>query len=447
MDTRTPRALLLYHRPVGVKDASTVREHIDSFLEFSEYAFVGLNTGLGFPRWLVKYRFPLIVLHYSLFGSARYPMEQRFVDYIDACTSSFKVAFFQDEYYFCPKRYDFIRDHGIDCIFTLLEEQYHDIYRARTGVESLYHTLTGYVGPQLIRKANRFAREDDHRNVDVFYRGRELPPYTGRAAQEKVFIAKEFKRRASGLGLDLDIETRESKRLYGDDWYRSLGNSKATLGVEAGVSVFDLDGVVYDEYLRLAEEHPRSSCREMLDRLAPVMDPWENRVFYRTISPRHFEASAFRNAQILFEGHYNGILEPGVHYISLQKDFSNFEDVIRQFRDGTRRQEVTERAYADLIESGAYTYEQFIQGFDRVIESHGIAPWSHRMAGGALLGVRSRRIDAHFRILAIAAARRSWRLLARFLRTPAGQALWTVLRPIVKPLVNRIRARRRLKSV
>ena len=47
----------------------------------------------------------------------------------------------------------------------------------------------------------------------------------------------------------------------------------------------------------------------------------------RTISPRHFEAAAFRVCQVLFEGRYAGVMEPMRHYIPLRKDFSNFDEV------------------------------------------------------------------------------------------------------------------------
>jgi len=70
------------------------------------------------------------------------------------------------------------------------------------------------------------------------------------------------------------------------------------------------------------------------------------------MSPRVFEAAAVRSCQILFEGRYSGILEPMVHYIPLKKDFSNFEEVLRRYRDESIRRELTENAHRDLIASG-----------------------------------------------------------------------------------------------
>ena len=86
------------------------------------------------------------------------------------------------------------------------------------------------------------------------------------------------------------------------------------LGVESGVSAFDLEDEVLTEYAELE----RASGGVAIEDLTSL-PRWEDRVYYRTISPRHFEAAAFRVCQVLFEGRYSGVLEPMVHYIPLQE--------------------------------------------------------------------------------------------------------------------------------
>ena len=94
---------------------------------------------------------------------------------------------------------------------------------------------------------------------------------------------------------------------------------------------------------------------------------------YRTISPRHFEAAAFRVVQILFEGDYNGILKPWVHYLPLKKDFSNFDGVMAAFGNSALRETIANRAYDDLIASGLWTYERFVTGFDEALVAGGFS--------------------------------------------------------------------------
>ena len=66
---------------------------------------------------------------------------------------------------------------------------------------------------------------------------------------------------------------------------------------------------------------------------------------------------------ILFEGEYSSVLEAIKHYIELKKDFSNINEVIEMAQDPELYNKITNRAYSDLIESGKYSYQSFIQDF------------------------------------------------------------------------------------
>jgi hypothetical protein len=353
--------LLLYYHPVG-SDAPTIMEHINSFRRYSQFKVWEINTGFGFPLSLYGMSFNIIVLHYSLFGSSQYQLDPRFLDYLEHNKSSYKVAFFQDEHYFCQQRFEFLNRYKIDCVYILLSPEYFkDVYTKYTEVPKLVPTLPGYVSEHLVTKAKRFARPSEKRTIDVGYRARQLPFFMGKGAQEKGDIATKFQEYAKGTGLKIDINTQEGYRLYGNAWYKFLGNCKACLGVEAGVSIFDLDGTAYDGYQRLIAENQNMTFGEMSQRL---LNKYEGNIPYRTISPRHFEAAAFRICQILYEGYYSGILKPMVHYIPLKKDFSNFTEVVGLLSDAKFCKNIVDNCYKDLIESGRYSYQRFIKGFD-----------------------------------------------------------------------------------
>ena len=49
-----------------------------------------------------------------------------------------------------------------------------------------------------------------------------------------------------------------------------------------------------------------------------------------------FETAAFRVCLILFPGSYSGILKPNIHFIELEKDFSNISEVLDQMKDPER---------------------------------------------------------------------------------------------------------------
>jgi hypothetical protein len=349
--------LVLYHHPVAT-NAATIMEHVEAFAKHSRFRVWNFNTEVGFPRSLGEFRFSAIVLHYSLFGPQSYRLDDYYLSYL-AQTGAYKIAFFQDEHHYCRDRFAFLNRYEIDCVYTLLEPEHRRVvYGKYTGVPKLVSGIPGYVSEDAVRLAERFVRPDEEREIDIGYRGRTLRPYMGKGSQEKAEIGTRFFERARDSGLKLDIAVDEESRIYGDAWFEFTASCRAVLGTEAGVSIFDVEDVVRTEY----------------ERSGVVLSEWEDNIYYRTVSPRHFEAAALRVCQILYEGRYSGILEPMVHYIPLKKDFSNFDEVLERFRDRELRRELTENAYRDLIASGRYSYARFIASFDAELVASGYAP-------------------------------------------------------------------------
>jgi hypothetical protein len=391
---RVGGVLVLYHRPIAplFRDASTVVEHASSFRRHSRLGVVELNVHAGIPAALKRLSFDAVILHYSLFASFRPDYE--FFDYLRT-SDAYKVAFFQDEYIGCRQRFAFLNEYGIDCVYTCLEpDQFDAVYGRYTSVPTLRHTLTGYVSDELREAADRFGKPDAQRTVDVGYRGRPLPPYLGRGGQEKELIGRRFRELAAGTGLRLDIKGAEADRLYGDAWYRFIANSRAVLGVESGASAFDLEGEIMAEYRELLARGVQATVDDLTS-----LERWDDVVDLRTISPRHFEAAAFRVCQVLFEGRYAGAMEPMRHYIPLRKDFSNVDEVIDALRDADLRRELTDNAHRDLIASGAYDYGPFVAGVDDTLAAAGVGPMRDPEAAQAAIarGRRLRHARSHVR--------------------------------------------------
>jgi hypothetical protein len=362
--------LLLYNRPALFPDAATITDHIDAFGRYSDFEVTKLNTNGGFPSGLRPLRFDAIVLHYSLFASGPHPylMDDGFRNWLRD-SDAYKVAFFQDEHEYCTRRFAFLDENGVDCVYTCFApSEYEATYGSHTNVSRLVSYQPAYVSPDMVAAADRLSKPDAERRIDVGYRTRPTPPYFGRGGVEKTEIGRVFAERAAGTGLRLDISAREEDRLYGDAWYEFLADCRGQLGTESGASCVDLEDEVREEYLRLSEEGPVTL--EDLERGS--LGNWDGRVELRTTSSRHFEAAAMRVCQIMFEGRYAGVLEADRHFLSLRKDFSNIDDVLERFRDPAVRAEITGNARRDLIDSGDYSYERFIAGFDRVLADAGL---------------------------------------------------------------------------
>jgi hypothetical protein len=370
--TKVNGVLLIYHHNM-MPIASNMFEHIRSFQRYARFKVWPVNTYWGFPAGLEGFEFQAIILHYSLFAWVPFPLGEAFRTYVAESMASYKVAFFQDEYRFWTERAAFLNAFNIDCVYTCLEPAYYQAtYGKHTRVPRLETYIPGYVSDEMVATARRVRQPEAARQVDVGYRGRLSPEFLflGKQALEKYEIALQFRERAAGLGLTLDIETDEAKRIYGEPWLAFLGNCRATLGVEAGVSVFDIDDVAIPAYERLRQAEPELSPEQVYER---TVKPYDGvGVYYRTVSPRVFEAAATGTCQILFEGKYSGVVEPWVHYLPLHKDFSNFDEIIRLYRDEEVRRQLVQQAERDLIASGAYSYRHFIAQFDAGLVAAGL---------------------------------------------------------------------------
>lgn len=348
-------------------------DHVESFKLHSSHRYVNVNTEYGFPDFLSKYTFDVIILHYSLFGSYPFSICSKFINYIKSCSKTVKVAFFQDEYQYCINRYKFIDKLEISVIFSLVERDYLDrVYLDCESVKHVFHTLTGYVSNDLLSKCSLFAKPFNERTVDFGYRARSLPYVMGKGAQEKTQIALEFSKLCQNKDYTLDFSVTNKSRIYGDDWYRFVANCKAMLGVEAGVSLFDIDGTAEIACSEFLKDYPDATFQQTYDTILNRFENSETNVYYRQISPRIFEAAAFKVCLILFEGNYSGLLKPHVHYIPLQRNFGNLDFVLSEINSSKRRDQLVQNAYHDLIASELYSYKRFVSEVDQNFSDIGI---------------------------------------------------------------------------
>ena len=97
---------------------------------------------------------------------------------------------------------------------------------------------------------------------------------------------------------------------------------------------------------------------------------WDDHRFF-AIGPRHLEAALTGTAQILVEGEYDGVLEPGRHYLPVRADLSDLGDVLAQTAEPEALQPVATRAYDDICLSGRYSYRRLADTIDAALHEHG----------------------------------------------------------------------------
>jgi hypothetical protein len=217
--------------------------------------------------------------------------------------------------------------------------------------------LSGYLEPETLGRINRLSREVTRRDIDIGYRAWKPKPWLGRHGMMKGWIAGAVADEGRRRGLVTDISLEAADTLLGDDWFRFLLRCRYVIGVESGASVLDRDGRIRACADAYVNQHPDAQFEDVEAACFPGRD---GGLSLRGISPRHLEACATRTTQILVEGEYSGILEPGRHYIPLRADLGNLAEVLDMVAGGENHQEMADRAHAEIVASGRHEYGAFV---------------------------------------------------------------------------------------
>ena len=348
------KILVLYDKFSTYTNA--VFDHLAALADYSEHQHHYAHAMAGLKAIPLE-AFDCLVIHYSVrvaWGNISEADQKRLRNF-----SGKKVLFVQDEYDCTNTTSAFIEYCQLDLVFTCVPQKHiSKVYPPEKFSRTRFVTnLTGYVNG---KHAEGLA-EVGERSIDIGYRGRELPFWYGDLGQEKKLIADGVLEQAASSGLQLDISCQDSDRIYGDEWPKFLKSCKATLGTESGCNIFDYDGELKDRVLAYLKENPQASY---IDVKRDVLKIGVEPEIMNQVSPRLFEAVEYGTVLILFEGDYSDIFHPWKHYIPLKKDFSNLDEVVEILQDPPRLKAIAEQAYQDILLSGEYSFERFVEYYD-----------------------------------------------------------------------------------
>ena len=75
-----------------------------------------------------------------------------------------------------------------------------------------------------------------------------------------------------------------------------------------------------------------------------------------------------KTVQVMYPGEYSGILEAWKHYLPMERDFSNANEICDLLRNDLFLQKMADETYEDIIESGKFGEERLGLGVDSMIE-------------------------------------------------------------------------------
>jgi hypothetical protein len=281
--------------------------------------------------------------------------------------SGVKVLAVQDEYEYTDTLKAAIKDIRFNIVLTCVpQDNLEYVYPKSEFPDVEFITVfTGYV-PDSLASGVPTPTPLAERPIFIGYRGRDIGGRFGRLGFDKFEIGRRMRELCSARGIETDIAMDEASRIYGKAWFDFVGNCRAMLGSESGSNVFDFDGSIATRFKEMTAANggvPPS----YIDFL-PMVAERDSEIEMGQISPRVFECAMMRTPMVLFKGRYSDAIVPDEHYIALDKDFSNLDEVLSRLNDLPALEAMAQRAFDHLVGSERFTYRAFYAEISKAIE-------------------------------------------------------------------------------
>lgn len=342
---------------------ATVQEYLEAFATYSEFEIFYADGALDTQSDYDFERFDAILVTYSIRLCYETYISPHFAQKLAQYRGP-KALTIQDEYENTELARQWIEKLGFDLVFTCVPDVYVEaIYpKSRFPKTKFVNVLTGYVPEKLVSWPRRPIAQ---RKKWIAYRGRSLHPVYGLLGLQKFKIGQVMKKACDDRKAPHDIAWGEGDRIYGDHWYEFLESARATLATESGSNIFDFDNSLRKRVDAKLSWSPKTPFEKIYN---DFLKEHEGRVArMNQVSPKIFEAICMGTALVLLEGEYSGVVKPWEHYIPMRGDFSNVDEVMNALSDVGRLQEMADRAYRDVVESGYYSYRAFVRLVDSEI--------------------------------------------------------------------------------
>ncbi len=290
------------------------------------------DCDLSFPEYLKEIDYHLIVLG-PTFLCSRYHAptlvkvlhEFDFLRESNAC----KVAMPQDDYDCSGILDEWMVRWKVDLVYTVCPEHWDVLYPTYLKIGEVRLGYTGYISESWIDTWQN-PKPHNQRSIDVSYRASKLPANFGSLGRLKSDIALRFLNLIPLGKLCLDISVDSKDMIPGNQWHTFLEDSRFCLVTASGSSLLDVNGGYREKVNEFCLKYPKASFEEIERKCFPGQD---GKYVFTAISPRNIEAALAETVQIATPGAYSGLMHPYEHYIPLNEDCSNIENVLVMMAD------------------------------------------------------------------------------------------------------------------
>ena len=315
---------------------------------FPQFNHIVHDGSLPLPAYIKDIDWNGIVLGSTFLCKCIHPNEfkKTLIDYAWIKNSSaIKIALPQDDYDCSQILDNWMTDWNIDLLFSVLTNNLDVIYPKYSKVGKIRLAYTGYISKKWILKWKK-VKAHNQRSIDVSYRASDLPENFGKIGKLKSLIATRFLNSVKHKNLILDISTRNEDLIPGDKWHDFLEDSKFCLATPSGSSLLDPTGEYRKNVYKYKLKNPFATFEEVENACFFSKD---GKYEFTAISPRNIEAALAQTVQIATPGNYSNIMNPVEHYIPLNEDCSNIDEVVRMMNDSILIHEIKKNLKEKII--------------------------------------------------------------------------------------------------
>lgn len=289
----------------------------------------------------MPWKYDIIVLGHSCY----YNLTSRFKQLLAIYLKMFRgtvIGFLQNEFRNFKPKIDYFEGFGTDLLVSQFPKDIAlEFYSGRTS--SAIIGISHGMNSQKIRPF----KEHKHREIDVGSRFTKYANYLGNVARAETL--PNFISKISELGeLNLDWETDSTKRFKYEEWQSFLENCRTTASCESGGPFLQWSEQIRTLSNNYEMKNPEVSFQKIYDLFMKNSSAY---LSGQVISPRHFDAIAAGTCQILTKGRYSDVLVAGEHYIELDEDMSNFQEVYEQIADSELTEKIARNALKHSLEN------------------------------------------------------------------------------------------------
>ena len=223
--------------------------------------------------------------------------------------------------------------------------------------------MTGYSRPGSLPKSVQIRPLAD-RPIVLGYRVTPQVWRWGAKGYLKVEVGRRMLEACKARSIAADIAWTEEAKIYGDSWLAFNASCRGVLGSPTGADIFDWHGDLQQREVAFREQRPEATYNDFISEIGAQPVSFET----GQLSPRVFEATLTKTPLVMIRSGYSGVINAEEHYLPVEPDFSNIDQVLDRMMDLDALTAMAQRAYVRLIESSDFTFKGLAARIDAELE-------------------------------------------------------------------------------